>query len=574
MKLKLGNEFLDQGDLKELGIWKSVGEHSRLIAAIDYAEADLLDDFSDLIGMNITCRFDDGDVQTDLFGGVVTSVEFVMTDAEGRPRMVHVTAFSDSIRADLVPCNRVFQNRDATLGTIVDKVLGSTIASAERKRGDFSLPVPLSVQFEETDFQYLSRLLGADGIPIVVDDVNGRFYAGNPEAASHSLEDRDIIGDVFVGRIAPLLSGESFAASRGRLGELQNAIARFADSLEDRSQYFTSSVHAGPKKRQQEALSIFDMADYSSQAAQQKIRTKRIFMAIGDRVQVGQAGSYTVRDSVFRFSMGGSNMSSFDQQYSLVGAQELCQVNTNIARNHSQDLSKQDWVQNGYISWGSPVSSQTQAEVPWHSRIFVAEVTKNEGDPDDLGRMQVRFDWESQGQEESKQCWADVLTPFAGNAADKTCGFLMLPEVGEKVLVRFIEPWDDKPVVIGSLRRGAVTESLDTAKYKVIRTPGGNCIDLISDKGKETVRLRAGKADRFHLVVETSGGSTKVSLECNDSMLIKGQDIRIKGETVSIESQSSFKIEAGADLLLKSTAGTEMKSPATVKIKGSLIELN
>jgi hypothetical protein len=490
---------------------------------------------------------------------------------------------------DLVPRTRVFQDPDGTVGDIADKILASGLARGERKRGNFSTPFPLSVQYEETDFQYLKRLLSPLGIPVIVDDLNGAFYLGNHDGTSHSIAEAEIAGDIYGGSLAPLLAGESYAAADGRIGQLQGAVSDFADSLADRSQYFSTSIHPESEKRQRSAMSAFDMADFSTKTACLKLRTKRVFMAVGDKAQIENEDSFSVMEAFFRFSYGRDRKLELFQEYNLVGIQELSPKCDELESIPNHWLKNLDGISADFhIPIEARLRIKCSTDVPWRSRIFVAKVTKNEGDPEALGRIQVRFDWENDESEELKQCWVDVMTPFAG-AEDNTYGFLMLPEVGEQVLVRFIEPGDDKPVVIGSLRRKSVVDSLDTAQCKVIRTPSGNCMDFITLDNKDIIRLRAGKPEGFHLIIETSGDKTDITLECNNALLLKGRDVKIQGRTVDILSEKSMKMKAqsvsvesgagmslasNANLSINSQAGTKITSTAAIQVKGTMIDLN
>lgn len=567
MQLTIGIPFLDQGDLQSLEIEKCVGQHSRLNAVVGYAGADIPDDPAHMIGAPIQCRFADGDIQSDLFSGLIASVELIRSPSVGRPRMVQVSAFSASIKADLVPRCRVFQNPRATLADIIDRVFSAADYRGERIRGDFSWPVSLSVQYQETDFQYLKRMLTAAGIPLVVDDVNDRILAGSPEACQNHLEDREIFGDAYVGAIAPLLSGESFAVADGIVGAFQNAAAKFADQLGDRTQYTPSGTHADSRRSLQQSLSVRDASELAMGTARYCIRTRRVFMAIGDQVQVRQDGVYTVASSSFRFSATEVEKTDFIQAYQLAAIQELFP-----SPEHLETGLPESWTKSFHASQKQPFGHPFM-DVPWRTTTFVAKVVQNSGDPEALGRIQVRFDWEGHGGGSENQCWVDVVTPYAGQAAD-THGFIMLPEIGEHVLVRFIEPWDDKPIVVGSLRRSRVADSLDTAQHKTICTPSGNCIDLVSDQGKETIRLRAGRGNDFHFVLETAAGRTKATVTCNDALCINGKDVTIEGESVLIKSRTSTRILARQNLALSGTTGAELKSDAGLKIRGALVEIN
>jgi len=290
------------------------------------------------------------------------------------------------------------------------------------------------------------------------------------------------------------------------------------------------------------AYSATDMTRFFCQSAHRVVLTRRVFAEVADKITMEGERPLSVLATEFRFAahhpLGENHV---EQKYTLVGAQELTACHN--------------------------------VKVPWRSGVFLGEVTKNEGDCESLGRVQVLFDWEDTTPAEDKQCWVDVVTPYAGSAGEGF-GILMLPEVGEKVMVRFLEPWDDKPIIVGSLRREKVSEELDTAKFKVIRTPGGNRIDFISDGGKETIRVRTGKADDYHIQIDTSGGKTQILVKCNDDLKIEGKAVSITGDTVSIESRQQLQLKAGSNMELTSSAGTNIKSDTVVVVKGQMIQLN
>lgn len=67
---------------------------------------------------------------------------------------------------------------------------------------------------------------------------------------------------------------------------------------------------------------------------------------------------------------------------------------------------------------------------------------------DSLARVRVRFHWDHEhGTEEDTSCWMRVAQPWAG----KGWGSLMLPRVGQEVLVGYIEGDIDRPVVTATV---------------------------------------------------------------------------------------------------------------------------
>jgi hypothetical protein len=159
--------------------------------------------------------------------------------------------------------------------------------------------------------------------------------------------------------------------------------------------------------------------------------------------------------------------------------------------------------------------------VSWPSRMFWAEVTKNNAeDPTRQGRMQVKFDWEAldatvQGDQ---RCWLPTLTPYAGlKGKDGTSGLLCLPEVGERVLVQFLGDWDSDAVIAGSVREFARQGFIyDPHETKRLQTPSGNQITLTSKKdGSEIVRLKV--KDQLVFMGNISGSKQTVIMDVFDS---------------------------------------------------------
>lgn len=67
---------------------------------------------------------------------------------------------------------------------------------------------------------------------------------------------------------------------------------------------------------------------------------------------------------------------------------------------------------------------------------------------DKYGRVKVQFRWDRLGQENaSSSCWLRVGTPWAG----KNWGMIHIPRVGQEVIVDFMEGDPDRPIVVGSV---------------------------------------------------------------------------------------------------------------------------
>ena len=82
----------------------------------------------------------------------------------------------------------------------------------------------------------------------------------------------------------------------------------------------------------------------------------------------------------------------------------------------------------------------------WNRDLVVGVVTNN-NDPDQMGRVRVKYPSLSDSEESA---WARIASVSAGNAR----GLMMLPQVDEEVIVGFEHGDTRRPIVLGSLFNG------------------------------------------------------------------------------------------------------------------------
>lgn len=78
----------------------------------------------------------------------------------------------------------------------------------------------------------------------------------------------------------------------------------------------------------------------------------------------------------------------------------------------------------------------------------VVGASGNEIETDKHGRIKVQFHWDRKGEKnENSSCWVRVAQPWAG----KGFGVFVLPRVGQEVVVQFLDGDPDRPLVTGSV---------------------------------------------------------------------------------------------------------------------------
>jgi uncharacterized protein involved in type VI secretion and phage assembly len=198
--------------------------------------------------------------------------------------------------------------------------------------------------------------------------------------------------------------------------------------------------------------------------------------------------------------------------------------------------------------------------------VFIAQVTNND-DPQQLGRVKLKFPWLSDNYESD---WARVAMVGAG----PNSGVIFLPEVDDEVLCA---------CEFGDLRRVFVLSPLHNGKDKP--SLGDGLVDggkvkrrgMVSRKGHKIIFLDDDSKSGIALI--SSDGNLKVSLnETNSEITIhcKGKvtlqtdsdDIALNsGADVTIQAQGSVKVSGSSGVTVDGGGGE-------VSLSGSLVKLN
>lgn len=214
----------------------------------------------------------------------------------------------------------------------------------------------------------------------------------------------------------------------------------------------------------------------------------------------------------------------------------------------------------------------SQSPRPRISGVQTAVVTGGKGDEihvDAFGRIKVQFHWDRGGQlDEHSSCWVRVAQNWAGNK----WGAFFYPRVGQEVVVEFLEGDPDQPLIIGAVYNGDLMPPYDLpanktqSGFKSHSSKGGsaanfNELRFEDEKGKELLALQAEK-DHELLVKNDQRDQVKhdriTKVDNNDSLKV--------GKKLLVDVGQEITIQTGA-------ASITMKSDGTIAIKGTQIEI-
>jgi type VI secretion system secreted protein VgrG len=176
---------------------------------------------------------------------------------------------------------------------------------------------------------------------------------------------------------------------------------------------------------------------------------------------------------------------------------------------------------------------------------------------DEFGRVRVQFHWDRQGHFDPKSsCWMRVSQAWAGEGY----GLFNLPRVGHEVLVGFVEGDPDQPVVVGRVFNGAQQMPYKLPASKLMsgwKTDSNSNIILFDDTPGEEVFYEQAERDRVGIVKHDekymTGFRRTTVIGLHESTLVRANATRVaqmKHETFggianSHKAVFGFKVKAG-----------------------------
>ncbi len=219
---------------------------------------------------------------------------------------------------------------------------------------------------------------------------------------------------------------------------------------------------------------------------------------------------------------------------------------------------------------------------------------------DEYGRIKVRFHWDHNTKaDENASIWLRTAQSYAG----KGHGVQILPKVGDEVLIQF---FDGEPIIVGSVYNSAARPPFplpDNKTVNGIKTQAKNEISLDDKKDAERLYIHAQKLleiaaenERKAVILGEGGdslilqkgnrtvelkkgndilkvkGDRTIEVNGNYSITIKG-DLSIKAKNIKLESDKALHAETGAALEIKAGTNLKAESKATLDLSGVMFKL-
>lgn len=202
-------------------------------------------------------------------------------------------------------------------------------------------------------------------------------------------------------------------------------------------------------------------------------------------------------------------------------------------------------------------------------------------DPDNQGRVKVRFPWAADTGSDSCEAWARLATLMAG--PDR--GTWFVPDPDDEVLVAFEGGDPRRPFVLGALWNGsdappAAMDGDGRNEAKSIVSRNGVKVTLDDKDGKESLVLETPGGQKMTLrdgpgsieIVDSNGNSMKmeasgITIETSGKLSISASQVGVSAGMVSVDSGiSKFSGMVRADTVQTNTVIAATYTPGAGNI--------
>ena len=452
---------------------------------------------------------------------------------------------------------RVFQ--DMTVQDILKKVFEPFSPDYDFQLTGALPKYEYCVQYRETDFNFVSRLMEQEGIYYYFAHLAGKHTM--VIVNSSSAHKPNPVQDKFEFRVAADDQHDFEPITQWRANkEIQTGQVVLRDFDFTAPKVFPEAKSKAPRKDASVKLEVYDYPGVFSKTADgtrySQLRMEEL-QARFSRVDGGGA----VRGLVcgYRFELKGHPRADQNQPYLL--------MSTHIEMAHSgheSGVAKTSCKCSFTAIEGTEIFRPRRlTPKPAVAGLHTAMVVGPSGQEiytDVHGRAKVQFHWDRLGTNDDKSsCWVRVASPWAG----QNWGSIALPRIGQEVVVDFLEGDPDRPLITGRVYNGeqkppyALPDHATVSTHKSRSSKSGakdnfNELRFEDDKGSEYVWFQAEKD--FHQLVKNDA-----------TLLVKGKQDRVVKLDLTEQIDGAVTTKIGKDSV------TEVVGKHSLKVTGDMM---
>jgi type VI secretion system secreted protein VgrG len=461
-------------------------------ATIELHSQDLMAEPSLMLGISATIMIERAGIVRE-FSGIVERVEDgVSTQHELVTTLTLVPAL---VALRHKTNSRIFQ--EMTIPEILEKVLSKDLDAYGREvdvsylSGTYAAQ-EYTVQYQETDFDFVHRLMEEHGI-------NYHFVSQDGKEVM-TLHDSDgVYADLVSlgnsdGALPVIARGDSAGLTEElsefrRYSKLRSTVARTKvfNWLAPTSPYEAENMDAAelatpngasldPEREdyvhdEPSSLSGYRSDGLASADVDQDIKLRRTVHQ-RDAIRCVGVSTATGMAPAVRFELVDHPQPDLADQYVVVAVEHTFGSYALGGTGYANSI---ECIPSA-IEW-RPERRRKRPRMPSLQTATVVGPSGEEIHTDEHGRIKVQFHWDREGKnDENSSCFVRVIQPWAGNG----WGFVFLPRIGMEVAVNFVDGDPDRPMVSGCVYNGenvppyGLPADKTKSTVKTNSSPGGN----------------------------------------------------------------------------------------------------
>jgi type VI secretion system secreted protein VgrG len=562
----------------------------------------LLQGFAGTEGISRLFRFDlellseNPSISFDQIVGQKVTIRVFLADGEKRYINGYVSRFAQSgsdhrfthYQAEVVPwlwfltrranC-RIFQNQSAL--DIIQKICSD---SAYKGISEFQNRVQGSpeqreycVQYRETDFNFVSRLLEEEGIFYFFEHGDGKhtmILANSPTAhkpcpgQSKARYDYAVTHHERDDVIRAWQIGQELRTGKYALTDYSFETPSTSLAVNEAT---TVSVDGNSR---------YEMFDYPGPHLKKPRGQHLVKLRMEEEetpaIMVSGSSMCRAFTSGYKFDLTDHYRADMNKAYVLTEVRHSTTVGDAYATGGEGEISYRN--QFTCIPHSVPFRPPRLTPKPVVQGSQTAVVVGKDGEEiwtDKYGRVKVHFHWDRENKwNENSSCWIRVSQIWAG----KRWGAMFIPRIGQEVIVDFLEGDPDQPIIIGRVYNAEEMPHYELTKHqtrsyiKTLSTKSGggfNELRFEDDKGKEQIFIH-GEKDMDVRVKE----DYKEYIGKDQHLIVKSNLNEKVDQNWYQKTGMSIVIESGMELTLKSSGGFIKIDPSGIYINGIMVYIN
>jgi type VI secretion system secreted protein VgrG len=529
VNIKVGSQ---QVSPRKLDLRQSFYGHHRFLVHVASDKLEGKDGYSidnslENIGKDITIeiqRVKQADSSTLIFKGIITSVSMDRTYAGDS--FIVFKGYSPTYLLEDGPVARSFEEMD--LSGIANDIIGQYPGNKLNPTvsPQHSDSIPYVVQYNETNFEYLSRMANQYG--------EWFFYDGQ-SVIFGKLPNPDNIDLILGSDLEYFDFGVNIRPSKSNLhayNTQENRTVEYASSgfkpgwLDN---YGEKGLSAADDLFSNEPLTEVWESSLNDSTIKKLAESKRGTL-LSNTAFFNGASSHpglTVGAKITAHARkGGSNEKAFIGKFRVIEVRHYIE-GSNDYTNEFKAIP---------LSVNVPPVNPT-VKRPW-ADAQMGVVTEN-NDPESQGRVRVQLKWQKEG-----------TTPwmhYATNHAFSDRGVYFVPEIGDEVIVGFVHGNPDNPYMIGgNYHGGAKPEHFDPDNnFKSIKTRTGHMILFDDTDGAESITIVDKSGNKIYLDTKASS----ITITAPETMTLNCKNMKINvDEDMEVKVGRHKKLEIGENL--------------------------